>query len=398
MTTKNIKEIIAIQNYCKEIIQELYTYESRPYDTLAKNIQNSTKLEEAIRLEIIEHDSFDDELSLSVDTEEYYRARLGENSETNIGEVENKLHKLKNLLKDYNVRQRANENTIKEIKSIYKLLNKIPSIFRHNLQALSSTTLFTFKNESNFEIKMNNLKRCKEEILQLSNALKEVDRVMDEQWNFFRSMDNRKINFVINKIKRNSADFERSFAQLHDDILNFINQSIQDGAFIKRLKKLKQLKSDHILRKNTNIEELVESKSSIIHKIKEKKILPDDRMYSYREKIQEVLKARKNFIVNSKNIIEIEYDINKDTKVSKKLYNYPKIHKEFLHQDRDLISFLLNYPLKIEEEKLMGVFVRLIKNYGNEYKINNETDDFIQIEDRLFLKVYSNRTGKKNVN
>jgi len=398
MTTKNIKEIIAIQNYCRDIIQELYTYESRPYEAVAKNIQNLTKLEEAIRLEIIEHDSFDDELSLSVDTEEYYRARLGQNNETNIGEVGDKLTKLENLLKDYNVRQRANEDATKEIKSIYKLLNKIPSIFKHNLQALSTTTVFTFKNEPNFEIKMNNLKRCKEEISQLSNALKEVDRVMDEQWNFFRSMDDRKINFAIHKIKRHSADFERSFAQLYDDILNFINQSIQDGAFIKRLKKLKQLKSDHILSKNTNIEDLIALKQAILPKVKEHKILPEDKMYAYVEQMQEILKARKNVIVNRQEATPIEYDINENEKVSKKLYNYPKIHREFLNQDRDLISFLLNYPQKIEEEKLMGVFVRLIKNYADEYKIEDEVDDFVQIEDRLFLKVYSPKIGINNVN
>jgi hypothetical protein len=397
MTTKNIKEIISIQNYCKDIIQELYTYETRPYDALSKNI-NITKLEEAIRLEIIEHDSFDDELSLSVDTEEYYRARLGENNETNIGEVGDKLTKLENLLKDYNVRQRTNENATKEIKSIYKLLNKIPSIFKHNLQALSSTTVFTFKNEPNFEIKMNNLKRCKEEISQLSDALKDVDRVMDEQWSFFRSMDDRKINFAINKIKRNSADFERSFAQLHDDILNFINQSIQDGAFIKRLKKLKQLKSDHTLIKNTNIEELVAKEQAILPKVKENKILPEDKMYAYVEQIQEILKDRKSVIVNTQEVTPIDYDIDENAKVSKKLYNYPKIHREFLNQERDLISFLLNYPLKIEEEKLMGVFVRLIKNYADEYKIEDKVDDFVQIEDRLFLKVYSPKIGMKSVN
>ena len=64
MTSKTIKEIIAIQNYCKDSIQELYTYESRPYENIAKNLPNLSKLEDAIRLEIIEHDSFDDELSL----------------------------------------------------------------------------------------------------------------------------------------------------------------------------------------------------------------------------------------------------------------------------------------------------------------------------------------------
>jgi len=397
--TKSIKEIIALQNYCKDIIQELYHYQSRPYESFIKNNQTGHKIEEAIRLDILEHDDFNDELTLSADTEEYYRTRLGQSNETNIGYIGEKLKKLDELLKTYNVRERDNEDSSKELNAIYKILNQIPSILRQNLQALSSNSVFTFKNESNFEIKMMNLKICKEQIQELSSALKEVDKVVDEQQNFFRSMDDVKIAFAVLKIKRNSVELERSFAQLHDDILNFINQSIQDGQFIKHLKKLKQLKYENTLYQNTNIEETVVNKPTLLKSVKEKKVLPDDKMYAYVELMQEILKSRNKTVVNSQEATSIDYDITKDTKVSKKLYDYPKINREFLAQERDLISFLLDYPLKIEEEKLMGVFVRLLKNYALDYEIDEDRDEaFVQIGDRLFLKVFSRKIGKYHVN
>ena len=392
MTTKNIKEIISIQNYCKEIIQELYTYESRPYASVAKNIANLSKLEEAIVLEIIEHDSFDDTLSLSVDTEEYYRNRLGQSIETNIGAIEEKLSKIRHILLDYNSRVKSGDDTSKEIKSIHRLLNKIPSIFKYNLQAISSTSVFTFKNESNFEIKIRNLKICKKEIDELSFALKEVDRFIEDEWNFFRDIDDRKITFSLNKIRRNSADFESSFAQLHDDILNFINQSIEDGAFIKHLKRLKQLKYENQLKHSTNMESVVEKSRAIGATVKEKKILPDDRIYEYAEAIEKIFKARKIKIINKKKATSIDYDINKEVKVNKKLYNYPKIHKEFSVQDKDLITFLYEYPIQIEKNKLLGVYIRLLKNYLFEYEI--EEDSFVEVDNRLFLKVYSMKRRK----
>jgi len=125
------------------MIQELYHYESRPYSAFP-NI-NVAKIDEAIQLEIIEHDNFDDELSLSADTEEYYKVRLGQNNETNIGYIGEKLNKLHGLLKAYNIRVKNAEDTSKDIKSIYKLLNQIPSILRQNLKALSSNSVFAFK-------------------------------------------------------------------------------------------------------------------------------------------------------------------------------------------------------------------------------------------------------------
>jgi hypothetical protein len=241
---------------------------------------------------------------------------------------------------------------------------------------------------------MMTLEVCKKEIQQLSEALENIDRVMDEQWNFFRSMNDVKINFAIRKIKRSSAELEKSFAKLHEDILNFINQSIQDGKFIKHLKKLKQLKDENTIYDNSNIAELVKNKSSIIENIKEKKILPDDKMYAYVESIQEILKLRQIKVVRDKEATAIDYDFRKENKVSKILYDYPKINREFLAQENDLMTFLLGYPIRIEEEKIMGVFIRLLKNYTLQYEIKDSgKEEFVQVNDRLFLKVFSKKRG-----
>ena len=73
---RNISDIIGIQNSCRDIMQELYSYESRPNDII-RDSYSSSKLDEAIRFEIIEYDEFSEELSLTADTLEYYEARLG---------------------------------------------------------------------------------------------------------------------------------------------------------------------------------------------------------------------------------------------------------------------------------------------------------------------------------
>ena len=376
------------------MIQELYHYESRPYSAFP-NI-NVAKIDEAIQLEIIEHDNFDDELSLSADTEEYYRVRLGQNNETNIGFIGEKLNKLSGLLKAYNIRIKDAEDTSKDIKSIYKLLNQIPSILRQNLKALSSNSVFAFKNEPNFEIKMMNLEICRKEIKELSLALENIDNMVEENWNFFKTIKSIKINFAIGKIRRSSAELEKSFARLHSDIVSFINQSIKDGQFIEKMKKLKELKDNSLLLMHTNIEEICKKDQPILKKIKEKKILPDDRVYDYIDAIQSILISRENKIINTKEIVAISYDIAQETTKSKVLYDYPKLNKDFLEQNSDLISFLKSH--EIEEEKLLGMFVRLLKNYGSEYKLGQETrENYIQVEDRVFLEVFSGKKGDGNV-
>ena len=67
LINKNVSDVIGIQNACKDLIQELYAYESRPNDVI-RDSHKTSKLDEAIRFDIIEYDAFTDELSLSADT------------------------------------------------------------------------------------------------------------------------------------------------------------------------------------------------------------------------------------------------------------------------------------------------------------------------------------------
>jgi len=377
--TKNIADIISIQNSCKYIMQELYIYESRANNVIRNNYKNA-KINEAIRFDIIEYDNYDDELTLSSDTEDYYKARLGQQDETNIGFISGKLEKLKTLLQTYNIRKRNNENIDKNIKQIYKLLNQIPSLLRYNLQAISSNSIFAFKNEPNFDIKMINLNICQDEITQLTDASSKVDLFIKEQKVFFKSINNKKINSAILKLQKNSFNLESAFRRLFEDIKNFINQSIKDGEFIKKLKKLQELKIDGELYDKTNIEELVNIKPSVSLSVREKKLLRDDRLFDFIENIQDIISSRKLNIINTKKDAIIEYDIDKKNNLKKIIYNYPKLNKEFLAQDKDLITFLQSR--NIEKIRLLGVFVRMIKNFASNY--NMKIDNFIQIENRIY--------------
>lgn len=263
-TGKNIIDIIDVQNSCKKVIQELYNHGSRPNDII-RATSKQAKIDKAIRLEIIEYDSFDDELSLSSDTEDYYKTRLGQNDETYIGLIGEKITKLNIQLNNYNIRVKNLESPDREIRNIYKILNQIPSLLRFNLHAISSSSIFAFKNEPNFDIKMSKLILCQNEINELIEASTTIDALLDEQYNFFKSMQNQKINSCVLKLRHHSASIENSFRRLYDDIKNFINQSIKDGEFIKKLQLLKQLKDENTLFDKSSIEQILIDKSFNCH-------------------------------------------------------------------------------------------------------------------------------------
>ncbi len=378
---KNIIDIIQTQNSCRDVIQELYTYETRPNDILRDTYKNA-KIDDAIRLDIIEYDALEDELSLSSDTEEYYKTRLGQNDETTISSIDDKISKLKIQLNYYNKRVTAGEDAYKEIRAISKLLNQIPTILRYNLYTISSNSIFAFKNEPNFDIKMDKLKLSKKEIQQLIQASISVDRFLKEQKNFFKSINNTRINHLILKINKNTLELEYSFRMLYEEIKKFINKSIKDGEFIKKLQKLRELKQQNQLFIKTDIQERVSKQKHIVSFVKERKIHPDDRVFEYIDTIQESIKKRQIELQDTKEEAELSYDIDELEEIEKTLYNYPKLHKEFLAQDDDLATFL--YKNGIDRAKLLGVFVRLLKHNFLEYEVG---DDFIEIDKRKYIIV-----------
>jgi hypothetical protein len=380
--TKNIADIIQVQNSCRNLIQELYTYETRPNDLLRESYNNA-KIDEAIRFDIIEYDSFEDELSLSPDTQEYYQTRLGHNNDTSISTIDEKLRKLKIQLNYYNKRVKADESTYKEVRVISKLLNQIPPLLRYNLYAISSNSIFAFKNEPNFEIKMDKLEISKKEIEQLVEALSSVDKFLKEQQKFFKSMNDHRINALVLKIHKNALEFEYSFRMLYEDIKKFINQSIKDGEFIKKLQRLRELKQENQLFQKTDIQERIAQQKERVESVREKRIHPDDRVFDYIDTIEELLKERKIVLQDTKESALLDYDIDEVVKIEKRLFNYPELHRKFLMQEEDLATFLHNSS--IESEKLLGVFIRLLKHYFLEYSVENE--NFIEIEKREYVIV-----------
>ena len=379
---KNIVDIIQIQNSCRSVIQELYDYESRPSGVIRDTYKN-LKLDDAIRFDIIEYDDFNEEFSLAPDTEEYYKTRLGQNDETNIGLIEEKLLKLEVQLNFYNKRVKSSESTDKEVKLIYKMLSQIPSLLKYNLFAITSSSIFAFKSEPNFDIKMDKLEICQKEISQLIDASQNIDNFLKTQYYFFKSMHNSKISSIVLKLKNNSIELEKSFIKLFDDIKNFINQSIKDGEYIKKLQTLKELKDDNRLIVDTNIEELAKNKLGVCKSTKIKKIHPDDKILDYMQVIRKIIELRKIELNDTKQESALEYDINEVLKVERKLYNYQKLNSEFLSQDENLISFLLINS--IDKDRLLGVFIRLLKNYSSQYEINDAK--FIEVEDRKYIEV-----------
>lgn len=302
---------------------------------------------------------------------------------TYLGLVGDTLQKIERELGFYNQRVKSSESTKREIKTICNLLSQTPQLLKRNLQAIASNSIFAFKSEPNFAIKIEKLKISKEEIEELIQTTYACDKFLNEQQHFFKSMDNSKINSVILRFKRESIVLEKSFIKLFDDIKHFINQSIKDGELIKKLQKLKALKDDKKLLSSTNIAEVASKQHTISKSTKIKKIHPDDQIYNYLETLRKIISHRELALEDSRVDSDLKYDVDEVNCVERKLYNYQKLNREFLAQDEDLMTFLI-YK-EVDDDRILGVFIRMFKNYSDNYEV--DSDKFMKYNNREFVEV-----------
>ena len=103
--------------------------------------------------------------------------------------------------------------------------------------------------------------------------------------------------------------------------------------------------------------------------------------------------ARELELKNTKEDSPLSAGFNEEVVIEKTLYNYPKLNSDFLSQEKDLVTFLLQN--NIEDERLLGVFVRMLKNFSNKYHINFE--NFITIDKRQYIEIYSEKERAKDL-
>ena len=231
---------------------------------------------------------------------------------------------------------------------------------------------------------MQKLKISKDEIAKLIEATYACDKFLEQQHHFFKAMDNYKINSAILRFKSESIYLEKAFIKLFDDIKNFINQSIKDGELIKKLQKIKKLKDDKKLLNSTNIEEVSQKQKVISKSTRVKKLHPDDQILDYISTLRKIINAREIALQDSRVDSDLKYDINEVGRVERKLYNYQKLNREFLLQDEDLMSFLVSK--EIDKSRLLGVFIRMLKNYSGKYEVGS--GKFVKCDNREYVEIH----------
>jgi hypothetical protein len=366
------------------LLNDLFLLQELSYQGL-EYIQNDTDISSTIEalkeLEIIDYDEFSGIISLEYQTENYFKFltnTLNSLNDVGIDEIEQKINSIKSNLRDIGIRNedsKKQENreisdftTLKESKDIQKTLRAFPSIIKKNFIIISEVGLYYYKTEQNIEVKIKRLEECRMQLNELSKALDKIQNFLNKEDAILsKILTNKKL---LDFLRQNIIDNRKTFIFTREEITTYLNKTLEDGKFLKKLSKLSLILRENQILHKTNIVDVVTSSKNITSKYKYQKKI-DFALTNYIEELEKRIKAKK---LNIEIVSEVQklpsFPINKNKNgIEKEIVNVEKLYREYSkNYETNLIDFLYEKGLSVK--KINYLFVVIVNKWFRNLTIN----------------------------
>lgn len=297
------------------------------------------------------------------------------------------------------------------ISPVKKYLRRLDKAITREIIKLQKSIDETYKNESNYRIKLRRLEEYREKRDTLINNIYTIQNILSENKATLALSGDAELYQIIQTIKQTLLENLDYLIEIQTDITDYINKIQYQLDIYQKAQQLKELKDQGLLSFSTNFHEIVEKINSIRfnnHKAPRTKIAIDtlytDIGQQLCQKIAEKYKVSPLRYRTSAgqipfNIEEklLDHQIRIDTK---------KLVEKFSQQnEKDLFQFILEYPFPKEigplslEQKL-SLFVEILVQYEKQlqflYRLHyiSVTDENNQIK-KIAYTIVKPQTTKK---
>lgn len=331
--------------------------------------------------------SNEDFLELDPQYLEFFENVLGVNEEINTSYINENIKNVRDNINYFlnEMNEVRKYNYLRYIKNTFK---KIGISTVKNVVDLRRNINTTFKNEPNYKnkkAKLENLDRKRLDILALIHRTETL--ISNEEQTFFKSALDEELNLIIIELKRDLIECSHNLIETEKQIIDFLNQIRYQTGVIEKLRKVKYLKDQFIIKGSTNIEEV----------LKRTHLVTFEKQPSYPVKLSldllgtdEVFETIKGIAgrIQTKAQIKIPVADNisqdqLDTQIEEGiLINLEEVKNKFMAGGNNLFDFLLNYDFlkEVSLAERLTFYCQLISQYENNFEITSKYESYRDIE------------------
>ena len=271
--------------------------------------------------------------------------------------------------------------------NVRQLLKKTGFRTLKNVVDLKRNMDNTYKQEPNYLIKKKKLQNLDEKSHSIRAMIRECEKLIDNEHAFFIMANDPHMAKTCSDVKHDFVEAYHALMEIDRQIISYINQIEQQNQLYKKIRKLKYLQDQLLIKTDTNIVKVLEERNPL---------WMESRQYSKIRLSLEMLRENDQIVKLLRRIAErngmqktarteaeplTEEDLQEHIQPLKEV-DSTEVWNAFLASSYNLFEFILRYDYKVKRniEEHAALFCQLVILHPDECRITGEYAIYQDIE------------------
>lgn len=316
----------------------------------------------------------------------FFEEVLNVNEEISVLSVQECINTLKEyigyFLQETNINRKAGYQD-----SVRQLLKKTGFRTLKNVVDLKRNMDNTYKQEPNYIIKKKKLENLDEKSHSIRAMIRECEKLMDNEHAFFIMANDPHMAKTCSDVKHDFVEAYHALMEIDRQIISYINQIDQQNKLYKKIRRLKYLQDQLLIKSGTNIKNVLEERNPLWMESRQyNKIRLSLEMLREDELVVKILRR-----IAERNGIHKTAKTEADPLTEEELQNHVRLLKDvdsaevwnsFLASSYNLFEFILRYDYKVKRniEEHVTLFCQLVILHPDECRMTGKYAIYQDIE------------------
>lgn len=316
----------------------------------------------------------------------FFEEVLNVNEEISVLSVQECINTLKEyigyFLQETNINRKAGYQD-----SVRQLLKKTGFRTLKNVVDLKRNMDNAYKQEPNYIIKKKKLENLDEKSHSIRAMIRECEKLMDNEHAFFIMANDPHMAKTCSDVKHDFVEAYHALMEIDRQIISYINQIDQQNKLYKKIRRLKYLQDQLLIKSGTNIKNMLEERNPLWMESRQyNKIRLSLEMLREDELVVKILRR-----IAERNGIHKTAKTEADPLTEEELQNHARLLKDvdsaevwnsFLASSYNLFEFILRYDYKVKRniEEHVSLFCQLVILHPDECRMTGKYAIYQDIE------------------
>ena len=271
--------------------------------------------------------------------------------------------------------------------SVRQLLKKTGFRTLKNVVDLKRNMDNAYKQEPNYIIKKKKLENLDEKSRSIRTMIRECEKLMDNEHAFFIMANDPHMAKTCSDVKHDFVEAYHALMEIDRQIISYINQIDKQNKLYKKIRKLKYLQNQLLIKANTNVINVLEERNPLWMESRQyNKIRLSLEMLRENELVVKMLRR-----IAERNGIQKTLRTEADPLTEEELQNHVRLLRDvdsaevwnsFLASSYNLFEFILRYDYKVKRniEEHVTLFCQLVILHPDECRMTGKYAIYQNIE------------------